>query len=74
VLPHVAEDGLARYLANVASLLAPKTIAILDNTPMHDEAGNLTGRRHNAEAMQKLLPPGFVIEQSRYGARLRRLA
>jgi cyclopropane fatty-acyl-phospholipid synthase-like methyltransferase len=74
VLPHVAEDGLARYLANVASLLTPKTVAVLDNTPMHDDAGNLTGRRHTAEAMQKLLPPGFAIEQSLYGARLRRLA
>ncbi len=43
VLPHVAEDGLARYLANVASLMAVKTIAVLDNTPMYDNAGNLTG-------------------------------
>jgi hypothetical protein len=74
VLPHVAEDGLARYLANVASLLAPKTIAILDNTPMHDDAGNLTGRRHKVETMQKLLPPGFAIEQGQYGAILRRVA
>jgi hypothetical protein len=74
VLPHVAEDGLARYLANVASLMAPKTIAVLDNTPMHDDAGNLTGRRHSCEAMQKLLPAGFEIEQGRWGALLHRRA
>src|SRR4051812_8983405 len=74
VLPHVAEDGLGRYLANVASLLAPKTIAILDNTPMFDAEGNITGRRHTVEAMRKLLPPGFEIEQSRRGCLLRRLA
>jgi hypothetical protein len=72
VLPHVAEDGLARYLANVASLMSVKTIAVLDNTPMHDAAGNLTGRRHSCAAMQKLLPPGFEIEQGSWGALLHR--
>jgi len=74
VLPHVAQDGLARYLANVTSLMAPKTIAVLDNTPMHDAEGKLTGRRYSAEAMQKLLPAGFEIEQTRYAALLRRRA
>ncbi|MDQ7249156.1 methyltransferase [Dongia sedimenti] len=74
VLPHVAEDALQRYLANVASLMTPKTIAVLDNTPMFTEDGKITGRRHSVEAMQKLLPPGYVIEQSRYAAILRRTA
>lgn len=74
VLPHVAEDGLVRYLANVASLMTPNTIAVLDNTPKVDDAGNVTGRRHTVEAMRKLLPPGFEIEQSRYAALLHRRA
>ena len=74
VLPHVAEDALPRYLANVAGLMAPKTIAVLDNTPMFTEDGKITGRRHTVEAMQKLLPAGYVIEQSRHGALLRRQA
>ena len=74
VLPHVADDALQRYLANVASLMTPKTIAVLDNTPIFAEDGTLTGRRHTVEAMQKLLPAGYVIEQSRYAAILRRVA
>lgn len=74
VLPHVAEEALPRYLANVCSLLAPKTIAVLDNTPVTGDDGKLSGRRHTVEAMQKLLPAGFEIEQSRYAAILRRRA
>lgn len=74
VLPHVAEDALPRYLANVAGLMAPKTIAVLDNTPIFQEDGTLTGRRHTVEAMQRLLPAGYRIEQTRYAAVLRRHA
>jgi hypothetical protein len=72
VLPHVPEDALPRYLANVCSLLAPKTIAALDNTPVVNDDGSVTGRRHTVEAMQALLPAGFEITQSRYAAVLRR--
>jgi hypothetical protein len=73
VLPHVGEEALPRYLANVCSLLAPKTTAVLDNTPVRKDGG-ITGRRHTVEAMRKLLPSGFEIEQSRYAALLRRRA
>jgi cyclopropane fatty-acyl-phospholipid synthase-like methyltransferase len=72
VLPHVAEDALPRYLANVCSVLAPKTIAVLDNTPVIGDDGSIAGRRHTVEAMRKLLPAGFEIEQQRYAAFLRR--
>jgi hypothetical protein len=75
VLPHVADDALPRYLANVAGLMSVKTIAVLDNTPVVGDDGKVvTGRRHSVEKMQKLLPPGFEIRQERYGAMLRRLA
>jgi cyclopropane fatty-acyl-phospholipid synthase-like methyltransferase len=75
VLPHVAEEALPRYLANVCSVLAPKTIAALDNTPViNKQDGSINGRRHKIEAMRALLPPGFEIEQSRYAAILRRRA
>ena len=73
VLPHVAEDGLQRYLTNVATLMTVNTIAALDNTPMFDAEGKITGRRHTVEKMQKLLPPGYEIRQERYAAILRRL-
>ena len=73
VLPHVEEEALPRYLANVCSLLAPKTIAILDNTPVVNDDGSITGRRHTVEAMRALLPPGFAIEQQRYAAVLHRI-
>jgi hypothetical protein len=72
VLPHVAEDALPRFLANVASLMEPKTIAVLDNTPVPGDDGKITGRRYTTEMMQKLLPAGFAIQQSNYGALLRR--
>ena len=73
VLPHVAEDALQRYLSNVCSVMAPKTLAILDNTPVIDkENGSIRGRRHTVEAMRALLPPGFEIEQGRWAALLRR--
>jgi cyclopropane fatty-acyl-phospholipid synthase-like methyltransferase len=72
VLPHVAEDALPRYLANVCGVLALKTVAVLDNTPVINDDGSITGRRHTVEAMQKLLPAGFEIEQQRYAAFLRR--
>jgi hypothetical protein len=73
VLPHVAEEALPRYLASVCSLLVPKTIAVLDNTPVLKD-DQITGRRHTVEAMRELLPAGFEIEQSRYAAILRRQA
>lgn len=72
VLPHVAESALPRYLANICSVMAPKTIAVLDNTPTYDDDGSIIGRRHTVEAMRALLPAGFEIEQSRYAALLRR--
>jgi hypothetical protein len=74
VLPHVAEDALPRYLANVASLMEMKTIAVLDNTPTIGDDGKVTGRRYSVERIQKLLPAGFEIEQGRYAALLRRRA
>jgi hypothetical protein len=74
VLPHVAEDALPRYLANVAGLMDIKTVAMLDNTPMFDDDGKITGRRHSVEKMQNLLPAGFEIKQERYAALLRRRA
>jgi hypothetical protein len=74
VLPHVAEDALPRFLANVASLTGPDTVAVLDNTPIPGDDGQLTGRRYTVEMMQKLLPAGFQIEQREYGALLRRHA
>jgi SAM-dependent methyltransferase len=72
VLPHVAESALPRYLANVCSVMAPKTFAILDNTPVIRDDGSITGRRHTVEAMRTHLPAGFTIEQDRWGAILRR--
>lgn len=72
VLPHVHEEALPRYLANICGLLAPKTVAILDNTPVVRDDGIVTGRRHTVEAMRALLPAGFAIEQQRYAAVLRR--
>jgi hypothetical protein len=74
VLPHVAEDALPRFLRNVASLMEPKTIAVLDNTPIAGDDGKMTGRRYTVEMMQNFLPAGFEIEQSRYGALLHRRA
>jgi hypothetical protein len=74
VLPHVSDDALPRYLANVAGLMQPHTIAMLDNTPMVGDDGQMTGRRHSVEKMQKLLPAGFEIKQERYAALLRRRA
>jgi hypothetical protein len=72
VLPHVPDDGLPRYLANICSLMAPKTLAVLDNTPMFQEDGSITGRRHSVEAMRAHLPAGFTLEQGRWAALLRR--
>ena len=72
VLPHVPDDGLPRYLANICSLMAPGTLAVLDNTPMFQEDGSITGRRHSVEAMRKHLPAGFTMEQGRWAALLRR--
>jgi len=74
VLPHVPDDALPRYLANVAGLMQVKTIAMLDNTPMVGDDGKMTGRRHSIEKMQQLLPAGFEIRQERYAALLRRRA
>jgi hypothetical protein len=74
VLPHVPEDGLPRYLANICSVMAPKTIAVLDNTPVNHDDGTVTGRRHTVEAMRTHLPVGFTMEQGRWGALLRRTA
>jgi hypothetical protein len=73
VLPHVEESALPRYLANVCSVMAPKTIAILDNTPVRRDDGSITGRRHTVEAMRTHLPAGFRIEQERWAAILRRV-
>jgi len=72
VLPHVDESALPRYLANVCSVIAPKTFAVLDNTPVIRDDGTVTGRRHTVEAMREHLPAGFEIEQGRWGALLRR--
>lgn len=74
VLEHVAEEAVPRYLANVCSLLTPTTIAVLDNSPVITEDGSVTGRRYTVETLRALLPAGFEIEQSRYGALLRRRA
>ncbi|GAB2177825.1 hypothetical protein DLREEDagr8_33830 [Dongia sp. agr-C8] len=74
VLPHVAESALPRYLANVCSVMAPKTFAILDNTPVPQPDGSMVGRRHTVEAMRAQLPAGFTIAQDRWGAILRRSA
>jgi hypothetical protein len=71
VLPHVKKDALPRYIANVCSVMAPKTIAVLDNTPVLKD-GQISGRLYTVEAMRALLPPRFEIEQSRYAAILRR--
>ncbi len=73
VLPHIAEEILPRYLANIASLMQRKTLAVLDNTPVVGEDGSVTGRRHTVEAMRALLPAGYEIEQSRYAALMRRM-
>jgi hypothetical protein len=75
VLPHVAEEALPRYLANVCSVMATKTIAVLDNTPgVNKDDGSIKGRRHTVEAMRALLPAGFEIEQGQFAALLRRRA
>jgi hypothetical protein len=74
VLPHVEEEALPRYLANVAGLMSAKTVAVLDNTPVFGDDGRITGRRYSVEKMQKLLPEGFEIKQERYAAFLRRRA
>jgi hypothetical protein len=74
VLPHVEESALPRYLANVCSVLAPKTFAILDNTPVIHDDGSIIGRRHTVEAMRAQLPAGFTMTQDRWGALLRRSA
>jgi hypothetical protein len=72
VLPHVADDALPRYLANICSLMAPKTLAVLDNTPVIQDDGSIVGRRHTVDAMRPLLPAGFSLEQGRWAALLRR--
>jgi hypothetical protein len=72
VLPHVAEEALPRYLRNIASLMQKKTIAVLDNTPVNGEDGQITGRRYSVAKMQKLLPAGYKIEQEHFAAILRR--
>ena len=72
VLPHVPDDGLPRYLANICSMMASKTLAGLDNTPIFQEDGSITGRRHSVEAMRAHLPAGFTMEQGRWAALLRR--
>jgi hypothetical protein len=72
VLPHVPDDALPRYLANICCVMAPKTIAVLDNTPVRQDDGTITGRRHTVETMRTHLPAGFTMEQGRWGALLRR--
>jgi hypothetical protein len=72
VLPHVAESALPRYIANICSVMAPKTLAVLDNTPVLRDDGSITGRRHSVEAMRVHLPAGFEIKQDRWAAILRR--
>jgi hypothetical protein len=74
VLPHVAEEALPRYIANICSVMAPKTIAVLDNTPIAGEDGRISGRRHTVEAMRALLPVGFTLRQEHWAAILRRTA
>jgi len=72
VLSHVAADGLQRYLTNVATLMTVKTIAVLDNKPIFDADGKVTGLHYTVERMQKLLPAGYEIWQERYAAIVRR--
>lgn len=71
VLPHVNKASLPQYMANVASLMHPKTVAVLDNTPTFDDEGNVSGRRHTVEEMQALLPASLEIRQERYAAIIR---
>jgi hypothetical protein len=71
VLSHVNKESLPRYLENIARMMAPKTVAVLDNTPTRDARGNITGRRHTVEQVRAHLPPWLDIRQERYAAVVR---
>lgn len=74
VLSHVNKESLPRYLENIARLMAPNTVAVLDNTPILDSSGNLAGRRHTVEQMRPHLPDWLEIRQERHAAFVRHRA
>ena len=63
VLSHVNKESLPRYLRNIARMMAPKTVAVLENTPTRDATGRLAGSRHTVEQMRPHLPAWLDIRQ-----------
>jgi len=63
VLPHVKADALPRYLANIASLMTPKAIAVIDNYPIEAD-GTITGREYDVRDLRPHLPDTLDAEQT----------
>ena len=63
VLAHVKADALPRYLANIASLMTPKTIVMIDNHPLIGDDGALTGREYDVRDLRPHLPDTLDVQQ-----------
>jgi hypothetical protein len=71
VLPHVKADALPRYVANIASLMTPKTVAVIDNYPMTGADGAITGREYGVRDIRPHLPATLDVEQAPFAVIIR---
>lgn len=71
VIAHVKRDALPRYLANIASLMAPKTIAVIDNHPLTGPNGETTGREYGVRDLRPLLPAWLDVQQTDFAIVIR---
>ena len=71
VLPHVKADALPRYLANIASLMTPKTIAVIDNYPTTGADGAITGREYDVRDLRPHLPATLDVQQAPFAVIIR---
>lgn len=71
VLPHVKADALPRYLANIASLMSPKTIVMIDNHTFIGPDGVITGREYGVEDLRPHLPPTLDVQQALFAVIIR---
>jgi hypothetical protein len=67
VIHHVPRRGLPRYVRNLAALLNPRTMLVIENTPQTAPDGTIKGLRYDAEDIQPLLPPGWQCRQEPFG-------
>jgi hypothetical protein len=71
VLAHVKVDALPRYLANIASLMSPQTIAMIDNHPLEGPDGTITGREYSIEDLRPHLPATLDVQQAPFAVIIR---